>query len=126
MGFRTRALVFGIAASLISPLASALGLGEVKLNSHLNQPLDAEIPLLKIRELTAQEIFVNLASREDFERVGVDRPYFLNDLKFTVDVDAPNGPVVRITSERVVKEPFLNFVVQNVIEILIEREILVR
>ncbi len=112
MGLRTRALLLGVASYLVSPLGFALGLGEVKLNSSLNQPLEAEIQLLQTRELTAQEILVGLGSREDFERVGVDRPFFLNDLKFTVEMDAPNGPVIRVKSNRLVREPFLNFIIQ--------------
>lgn len=112
MGLRTRAILLGVATYLASPLGLALGLGEIKVNSHLNQPLEAEIQLLQTRELTAQEILVGLGSREDFERVGVERPFFLNDLKFTVDMNSPNGPVIRIKSNRLVKEPFLNFIVQ--------------
>lgn len=113
MGLRTRAILLGVAFFLVSPLSFALGLGEIKLNSHLNQPLEAEIQLLQTRELSAQEILVGLASREDFERVGVDRPFFLSDLKFTVEMDAPNGPVIRVKSTRLVREPFLNFIIQT-------------
>ncbi|BCD96730.1 FimV/HubP family polar landmark protein [Marinagarivorans cellulosilyticus] len=112
MGLRTRAILLGVASYLASPLGLALGLGEIKMNSHLNQPLEAEIQLLQTRELSAQEILVGLGTREDFERVGVDRPFFLNDLKFTVDMESPNGPVIRVKSNRLVKEPFLNFIVQ--------------
>lgn len=112
MGLRTRAILLGVATYLASPLGLALGLGEIKVNSHLNQPLEAEIQLLQTRELTAQEILVGLGSSEDFERVGVERPFFLNDLKFTVDMNSPNGPVILIKSNRLVKEPFLNFIVQ--------------
>ena len=111
MGLRTRAILLGVASYLASPLGLALGLGEIKMNSHLNQPLEAEIQLLQTRELSAQEILVGLGTREDFERVGVDRPFFLNDLKFTVDMASPNGPVIRVKSNRLVKEPFLNFIV---------------
>ncbi|WP_053980463.1 FimV/HubP family polar landmark protein [Marinagarivorans algicola] len=113
MGLRTRAIVLGVATYLVSPLGLALGLGEIKIKSHLNQPLEAEIQLLQTRELTAQEILVGLGSREDFIRVGVDRPFFLNDLKFTVDMASPNGPVIRVKSTRLVREPFLNFIVQT-------------
>ena len=112
MGLRTRAILLGVASLLVSPLGLALGLGEVKVNSHLNQPLEAEIQLLQTRELSAQEILVGLGTQEDFTRVGVDRPFFLNDLKFTVDMENKGGPVIRITSTRLVREPFLNFIIQ--------------
>jgi pilus assembly protein FimV len=112
MGLRTRAIFLGVASYLASPLALALGLGEIKVTSLLNQPLEAEIQLLETRELSAQEILVGLGTREDFERVGIDRPFFLNDLKFSIDLDNKNGPVIYLKSERLVKEPYLNFIVQ--------------
>lgn len=112
MGHRSLAMLFGAASLLASQMASALGLGEVNLNSSLNQPLDAEIKILQIRDLTKQEILIGLASRDDFERIGVDRPYFLSDLSFEVDIDNPGGPVVRVKSTKPVREPFLNFIIQ--------------
>jgi pilus assembly protein FimV len=112
MSLRTLAFVSGVATALSAQIAVALGLGEIKLNSTLNQPLDAEIQLLQVRDLSEQEILVGLASSEDFRRVGVDRPFFLADLKFTVDLDSQGKPVVRVTSQKPVREPYLNFLVQ--------------
>ncbi len=112
MGLRTLAITFGAATALSAQFAIALGLGEIKLNSTLNQPLNAEIRLLEVRDLSEQEILVGLASLEDFNRVGVDRPFFLSDLNFAVDLDSRGGAVVSITSKKPVREPFLNFVVE--------------
>ena len=50
MRLRKLALAVGLASALGTEVASALGLGEIKLNSTLNQPLDAEIRLLQVRE----------------------------------------------------------------------------
>ncbi len=93
--------------------ASALGLGEIRVNSTLNQPLDAEITLLQVRDLTEDEILVGLASSEDFRNLGIDRGFFLSSLRFDVRIDDPNGPVVKITSTELVREPFLNFLVES-------------
>lgn len=112
MGHRSLAMLFGAASLLATQMASALGLGEVSVNSSLNQPLDAEIKLLQIRDLTQREILIGLASRDDFDRIGVDRPYFLSDLTFELDLNSANGPVVRVTSNKPVREPFLNFIIQ--------------
>ncbi len=65
MRLRQLVLACGLASLIASPLASALGLGEVKLNSTLNQPLSAEIQLLDTRDLTAEQILVSLASPAD-------------------------------------------------------------
>lgn len=108
---RVRKLVLAIAAAsaLSSGMAHALGLGEVTLQSSLNQPLVAEIELLEVRDLASNEVIPSLASPEEFIKAGVDRQYFLTDLKFT-PVLKPNGKsVIRITSSKSVREPYLNF-----------------
>ena len=111
---RVRKLVLAIAAAsaLSSGMAHALGLGEVTLQSSLNQPLVAEIELLEVRDLASNEVIPSLASPEEFIKAGVDRQYFLTDLKFT-PVLKPNGKsVIRVTSSKVVREPYLNFLVE--------------
>lgn len=111
---RVRKLVLAIAAAsaLSSGMAHALGLGEVTLQSSLNQPLVAEIELLEVRDLASNEVIPSLASPEEFVKAGVDRQYFLTDLKFT-PVLKPNGKsVIRITSSKTVREPYLNFLVE--------------
>ncbi|WP_271105340.1 FimV/HubP family polar landmark protein [Pseudomonas tohonis] len=111
---RVRKLVLAIAAAsaLTSGMAHALGLGEVTLKSALNQPLVAEIELLEVRDLASNEVVPNLATAEEFSKAGVDRQYFLTDLKFT-PVLKPNGKsVIRVTSNKPVREPYLNFLVE--------------
>ncbi|WP_341305020.1 FimV/HubP family polar landmark protein [Pseudomonas sp. TMP25] len=111
---RVRKLVLAIAAasSLSSGMAHALGLGEVTLQSALNQPLIAEIELLEVRDLASGEVLPSLASPEAFNKAGVDRQFFLTDLKFT-SVLKPNGKsVIRVTSNKPMREPYLNFLVE--------------
>lgn len=112
MRVRKLALAVGLVSALGGNAALALGLGEIKLNSTLNQPLNAEIKLLQTRGLGDNEIKVRLAGPEDFERAGVDRSYLLNELRF--DVDYSGGePVIRISSDIPIREPFLNFLVET-------------
>jgi len=111
---RVRKLVLAIAAatSLTSGMAHALGLGEISLQSSLNQPLNADIDLLEVRDLDKIEIIPRLASAEDFSKAGVERGYFLTNLKFT-PVLMPNGKsVIHVTSVKPVREPYLNFLVE--------------
>lgn len=96
----------------IPGLANALGLGEIKLNSALSEPLDAEIELVQVRELTATEILPNLATNSDFDSAGVERSQFLSDLKFEVAVNEKGKSFIRVRSSKPVKEPFLNFLVE--------------
>ena len=109
MGLGTKAYLVGAILTCYSSFAAALGLGEIKLNSALNQPLDADIRLLHVRDLSERELLIGLASSEEFARAGVDRSYFLTDLKFEVNFAAAGGPVIHVSSETPIREPFINF-----------------
>ncbi|OEC35435.1 hypothetical protein A7D25_09615 [Pseudomonas sp. 21C1] len=92
-------------------MVPALGLGEISLNSALNQPLDAEIELLEVGDLSAADLVVRLAPADVFARSGVDRLYFLNDLRFTPLLRGGSS-VIRVVSNQPVREPYLNFIVE--------------
>ncbi|AYC32242.1 peptidoglycan-binding protein LysM [Pseudomonas cavernae] len=94
-------------------MASALGLGDISLHSALNQPLDAQIQLLEPGDLSSHEVIVRLASPDTYERLGVERFLFLNDLRFT-PVLRGRGSVIRVVSSKPVREPYLNFIVEVV------------
>ncbi len=113
MRLRKLALAVGLAGAMGADFASALGLGEIKLLSRLNQPLEAEIKLLQVRDLNEDEIRIVLASGTDFDKAGIDRVYFLSSLKFDVDLKAAGGPVVRVSSPQPVREPYLNFLLET-------------
>lgn len=102
-------LVLGLSQS---PWVHALGFGELRLNSGLNQPLDAEIPLYDTGTLNASQLLVKLASPEAFERLGVERFFFLTRLKFTVNLDGRGGGVIQVTSRDAVREPYLDFIIE--------------
>jgi pilus assembly protein FimV len=112
MQLRTIALVFSTVGILYSGFTSALGLGEITLKSQFNQPLNAEIRLLKVRDLSKEEIFTALASREDFKRLGVDRLFFLSGFDFEVVLKNPSTPFIRVTSPKPITEPYLNFLIE--------------
>ncbi|MBQ0760970.1 MAG: tetratricopeptide repeat protein [Zhongshania sp.] len=98
--------------ALHSGLVSALGLGELALDSTLNQPFRAEIPLRDIGELSVEQIKVQLADAGAFENAGVDRSQFLSSLQFQVELlGGGNGRIV-ITTAKAVVEPYLDFIVE--------------
>jgi pilus assembly protein FimV len=112
---KVRQLLIGLASSsaLYSGLVPALGLGEITLHSALSQPLDAEIELFDVGDLTAEDMRVRLAPAEVFSRSGVDRLYFFNDLRFTPLLRGGKS-VIRVVSTQPVREPYLNFIVEVV------------
>jgi pilus assembly protein FimV len=53
-----------------------------------------------------------LATREQFARTGLDRPFVLSKLKFALVPDASGGGHIQITTKESISEPFLNFLVE--------------
>jgi pilus assembly protein FimV len=101
----------GIVTAVASINAAALGLGEIELDSALNEQLDARIELMDVGGLAPSEIIISLASSEDFDRVGVERFFYLTDLEFEVTFERDSAVVV-VSSSRPVTEPYLNFIVE--------------
>ena len=90
----------------------SLGLGEIEVGSALNQPLNAQINLISARADELEEMRVELAPANVFDRVGVPRPYFLTQLKFKPVSLPGGGTAIRITTKDPVREPFLTFLVE--------------
>ena len=102
------ALVLGI-----TPLGSyAVGLGNIHLNSALNQYFDADIELLSVEQEEISDIKVELASPEAFRRSGIDRPFILSKLSFRAEQTADGNAVIRVSSRDPIREPFLNFLIE--------------
>src|SRR5208282_5232641 len=100
-------------AFVLSPsLGFALGLGEIHLNSALNEPLRAEIDLIAATpdELTA--LRANLAGKDSFTRYGIDRPPYLSTLTFTLGKSKDGKDVLVVRSTDTIPEPFLTFLVE--------------
>ncbi len=98
---------------LLSGNAWALGLGEIRLDSALNAPMRAQIELLSATPEELENLQVGLAAQETFERYGLDRPYYLQDLRFEiVKSGSSEGNYVRVSSTTPITEPFLTFLVE--------------
>jgi pilus assembly protein FimV len=90
----------------------ALGLGEMQMESFLNQPLKASVDLLNMEGLHEDEVRVRLATTEDFDKLGLDRAYFLTSVTFEVVPDGRGGAQILLRSEDPVLEPYLDFVIE--------------
>lgn len=101
---RTRAGFLALAFLGWGSLAHALGLGEIEVRSRLNQPLSAVIPVSSTVPGELDGVIVELASNEEFERVGLERSEFLSSLRFQVQ-----GNTIKVTSKQIAREPFVSF-----------------
>ncbi|MEM6580167.1 MAG: FimV/HubP family polar landmark protein [Pseudomonadota bacterium] len=111
MARKIAAVVFSLGCVQASSVWG-LGLGEMTLESYLNEPLAAQVDLLNLEGLGEDQIRVRLATSEDFERLGVDRAYFLTSISFDVEIDEQGRGRIVITSEEPVLEPYLDFIVE--------------
>lgn len=108
---KAAAVVFSLSCVQASS-ALALGLGELKLDSFLNQPLNASVDLLNIGSLHGDEIKVRLATREDFDKLGLERSYFLTSIQFEVVHDDGDRARIVLTTDEAVLEPYLDFIIE--------------
>ncbi len=93
-------------------LSHALSLGELSLNSALNEPFQAQIPLKDAASLSEEQITVKIASVDDFEKSGVDYNYLLSNLIFKVTVTGKGDGIVQVSSREPIVEPYLNFLIE--------------
>ncbi|EED36097.1 LysM domain protein [Luminiphilus syltensis NOR5-1B] len=111
LNFRRSAL-FAAIMPLVGAPAWGLGLGEITMQSYLNEPLVAEVALLDVQGLAVDDIKVRLATAEDFDRLGVERAYFLTSVNFDVQVGADGGARILLTTTEPLLEPYLDFILE--------------
>ncbi len=109
---RKLALSLAIAGALGTSNANALGLGEIRITSALNEPLQAEIQLLQMRQVDPQQIQPRMANVDEFALAGIEKLRFLSDVKFDVKPGPSGRGTIVLTSSAPVKEPFLNFLIE--------------
>ncbi len=90
--------------------AQAMGLGEPVVRSHLNQPLQAEIPILDVSPEELESLRARLADAQTFERLG----YSLGALSGGIQVRIENGrrPRILLTSKNPIQDPLLGVVLE--------------
>jgi pilus assembly protein FimV len=98
--------------SLALPGASlALGLGDIRVESALNQPLTAQIDLLGASPDELTGLKAAIADPEIFQRRGLDRGPYLSAISLTVGQDKQGHPVLLLRSTDPVSEPVVTFLV---------------
>ncbi|MGY6213926.1 FimV/HubP family polar landmark protein [Methylolobus aquaticus] len=101
-----------VIVGLLAPgSGQTLGVGEIKLHSFLNQPLDAEVPLVLSGEQLDQ-IRIGLAAPAEFAKVGLTRSPAIGKLRFDAVQRRDGSFAVRIRSLDVISEPFLSFLME--------------
>jgi pilus assembly protein FimV len=92
--------------------AFALGLGDIRLLSPLNAPLDAEIELVDVTPEEMQTLKAQIASRDTFTRYGLDWPIFLSSVSVKTTRGADGRQVIKLKSTDTITEPFITLLVE--------------
>ncbi len=87
--------------------ALALEVGEIQVQSALNQLFDATIPLPTLTPEELSRVSVKIASPPMFEEFGLDRTPALNHLVFSIQYDAEGRVYVKVVSTQPIREPSL-------------------
>lgn len=90
----------------------AVGLGQLRADSSINQPLSVRIQLTDLGSTPLDEIDVTVAAAENFDRLGVDVADNFPDIQITLGVDE-EGPYARLESTSVIRTPYLEVVLDT-------------
>ncbi|NMQ20991.1 hypothetical protein E4P82_18430 [Candidatus Competibacter phosphatis] len=97
-----------LASLLLGPVcAFALEVGEIQVDSALNQLFDARIPLPTLSPEELGRISVKVASPTMFKEFGLDRGATLDHLVFSIQYDAEGKVYVKVVSIKPIHEPSL-------------------
>jgi pilus assembly protein FimV len=110
MSSRKNPLMLVMALS-VPGAAHALGLGDIHVDSGLNERLAAEIDIVGADAFELAGLRAAVASREIFQHYGADRPTFLSSATINVTQDSQGRPVLAIRSTESFTEPVVNLLV---------------
>lgn len=96
-------------AGLLNAPVWAVGLGELTVQSYLNEPLRGEVTLIDVESIEISDLRVDLASEDEFRRVGAERVVWLTQLRFEVRAQGTEKRIL-LTTEAPLREPYLDFV----------------
>jgi len=91
--------------------AMALGLGNVSVNSYLNQPLQARIALTSRADEDISTLTAGLASADDFALIGASLESIPVPLSFSVNQEA-EGSYILVSSSLAVRDPVIRLIVE--------------
>ncbi len=106
---RRKLLPLYVAAALVSSHVAAVGLGELSLQSYLGKPLQAEVALSHMGDLSIDQLKVQIGSQSDYSALGVEYSYLHSRLKIEPFVKKGQN-YVRISTSEPISEPYLDFV----------------
>jgi hypothetical protein len=107
-----QATVIAVAVCLFPTVVRALSLGELKVYSALDEPLYAEILLAPTGTKDIKTLQVRLVARPDFDVDADATAPISGEVRVTVTQRQDGQHLLKLYSERPVREPYLRFLLQ--------------
>src|SRR5579871_185939 len=104
---RTVALLLGLPSA-----AFALGLGDIRLLSPLNAPLDAEIEVVDATPEDLASLQAAVASRDKFAQHGLEWPVFLSSVQVKTTRTSDTRALLKLKSTDAITEPFITLLIE--------------
>jgi pilus assembly protein FimV len=102
-----------LALLLMLPSAAfALGLGDIRLLSPLNAPLDAEIEVLDATPEDFQTLQAQVASRDKFAQHGLEWPVFLSSVQVKTSRTSDGHALIKLKSTDAITDPFITLLIE--------------
>lgn len=96
---------------IVPQISYAAGLGKLRVNSGLGEPLSAEIDVLSATSTELDSLEAKIASDSVYESQGIERPSLYNAIRVEVKKKA-GGAVLKLSSAEAITEPFLDMLIQ--------------
>lgn len=103
---------FGLLLSVAASHTLGLSLGSAVVESSVNQPLSLRIEILELGEIRADDVSIQMASTEDFIRLGIDPLELLSSVSFLTQ-ETSDGVYVLLASSEIIRESYLSFVLET-------------
>ncbi len=91
-------------------ICQAIGFGDVKVYSYLDEPLLAEIELTGFAGMDPNMLKVSLSDGKDYARANIERSFFLSSLFFDV-ITYKDKLLIVVRSNKPVQTPYLEFLI---------------
>jgi len=107
-----RASIIAGALLLVSGGAHAAGLGKLTVQTHLGEPLRAEIDVVAVEKGELDTLSARLASPDAYVQSNLPYPSPALGLHLSVEQRSSGEPFIRVTSQQPIPEPFVDLLIE--------------
>lgn len=106
-------LLSSLVFALLPMVSHAIGLGNIVLHSHLNEPLDAEIGITDLKGVDPGDVIAMVADQQAYEAAGLQPIGWLTSIRFQVIKGEVAGrPTLKLKTKEAVKDPFVDLLIE--------------